>query len=407
MIPCWSVIPFVCLLLMIAILPIVAPHFWESNRNRGILVSMISLPVLILFFKNNPSVMLHSIEEYFSFIVLLASLYVISGSIFVIGDLRATPMVNTLFLTVGAILANFIGTTGASMVLIRPFLKTNSERQKTHHLPLFFIFIVSNCGGLLTPLGDPPLFLGYLQGVPFFWTLKLFPAWLLMIGLLLMIFFIWDWRAYRTETREALRLDQSRIQPLRLRGWRNLFLLGGVLYGVFLPSPWRELLMIHMTILSWIIGPKAVRQMNRFSWAPIVEVIILFAGIFITMVPALMLLKQHALAFGISKPWQFFWMTGLLSGFLDNAPTYLTFLTLAQGLGLPAEVAGVPESLLMSISMAAVFMGANSYIGNGPNFMVKAIADHSGFKTPSFFLYMLYATGVLFPLYGMIHLIFL
>ena len=407
MLPFWSVIPFVCLLLVIAILPIVVPHFWESNRNRGILVALLSLPILILFLKNNPLAMLHSVEEYFSFIVLLASLYVISGGICVTGDLRATPTVNTAFLAIGAILANFIGTTGASMVLIRPFLKTNSERKNTSHLPMFFIFIVSNCGGLLTPLGDPPLFLGYLQGVPFFWTLKLFPIWLVMIGLLLTIFFIWDQRAYRNETKEALRFDKTSIQPLRLKGWRNFLLLGGVLYGVFLPTPWRELLMIHMTVLSLIIGPKIARHKNLFSWGPIIEVAILFAGIFITMVPALMLLKQHAPAFGISGPGQFFWMTGFLSGLLDNAPTYLTFLSLAQGLRLPAEVVGVPENILTAISVGAVFMGANSYIGNGPNFMVRAIADHSGFKTPSFFLYMGYAVVVLFPIYGIIHFIFL
>lgn len=407
MIPFWSVIPFAILLLMIAILPMVAPHFWESNRNRGILVFLVSIPVFILFLKNNPQAMLHSVEEYLSFIVLLASLYVISGGICVTGDLRATPAVNTAFLAIEAVLANLIGTTGASMILIRPFLKTNSQRKKTSHLPVFFIFIVSNCGGLLTPLGDPPLFLGYLQGVPFFWTLKLFPVWLLTVGLLLTVFFLWDWRVYRIETKEALRLDTSEIQPLRLQGWRNFFLLGGVLYGVFLAAPWRELLMFHMTVLSLIIGPKAARRKNLFSWGPIVEVAVLFAGIFITMVPALILLKQHAPAFGLSEPWHFFWMTGLLSGFLDNAPTYLTFLSLAQGLGLPAEVAGIPESILKAISMAAVFMGANSYIGNGPNFMVRAIADHSGFKTPSFFLYMLYAAGVLFPVYGVIHLIFL
>lgn len=406
MIPIWSVIPFAALLLMIAFLPIVTPHFWESNRNRGILVFLLSVPVLILFLKNNPTAMLHSAEEYCAFIILLASLYVISGGICITGDLRATPAVNTTFLFIGAILANIIGTTGASMILIRPFLQTNSEREMTRHLPVFFIFIVSNCGGLLTPLGDPPLFLGYLQGVPFFWTLKLFPIWLLMIGFLLTVFFIWDWQAYRKETKETLRLDKSGFQPLRLLGWRNFLLLGGVLYGVFLPAPWRELLMISMTVFSLIIGPKAARHRNMFSWGPILEVAILFAGIFITMVPALMILKQHAPAFGISEPWHFFWMTGLLSGFLDNAPTYLTFLTLAQGLGLPAHVVGVPESILMAISVAAVFMGANSYIGNGPNFMVRAIADNAGFKTPSFFLYMAYAAAVLFPLYGIIHLIF-
>lgn len=407
MIPFWSVIPFVCLLLVIAILPVVSHRFWESNLNRVVLVSLISLPILVWLSWHHPHELLHSLHEYISFIILLGALYVISGGIALTGDLRATPRVNTIFLLVGCILANFIGTTGASMVLIRPFLRTNSEREHTSHLPLFFIFLVSNCAGLLTPLGDPPLFLGYLRGVPFFWTFKLFLPWLTMNGLLLLIFYLWDQRAYRLESKKALRKDASHVKPLRLDGWKNFLFFGGVLYGVFLPSPWRELLMVHMSLLSLWIGSKAARRENRFTWHPIVEVGILFAGIFVTMVPALALLKQQASAFGLVKPWQFFWLTGILSSFLDNAPTYLTFLSLAQGLGLPSEVVGIPANILMAISLGAVFMGANSYIGNGPNFMVKAIADHSGFKTPSFFRYMIYAIVVLFPLYGIIHLIFL
>ncbi|OGQ21890.1 MAG: hypothetical protein A3I05_00450 [Deltaproteobacteria bacterium RIFCSPLOWO2_02_FULL_44_10] len=406
MIPFWSVIPFIVLLLIIALLPIIAPHFWESNRHKSILVFIVSLPVLFLFLQRNPAAILHTLEEYFSFILLLTSLYVISGGICLTGDLKATPVVNTTFLALGAILANLIGTTGASMILIRPFLKTNSERKNVAHLSVFFIFIVSNCGGLLTPLGDPPLFLGYLQGVPFFWTFTLFPIWCCMNFALLGIFFFFDTRAYRRESKKSLQLDATHLQPLRLQGSRNFLFLGGVLCAVFLNTPWRELIMILMMLLSFMVGSKKARARNQFTWGPIVEVAILFAGIFITMVPALMFLKEHAVAFGIVKPWQFFWTTGIVSGFLDNAPAYLTFLTLAQGLGLPPEVAGIPESILKAISVGAVFMGANSYIGNGPNFMVRAIAEHAGFKPPSFFHYMLYAALVLFPLYGMIHLIF-
>lgn len=406
MTPLWAAIPFCLLLLAIAILPLAIPRFWESNRNKAIVALLLSLPVLAWLLPHEPEAIPHTLIEYFSFITLLASLFVISGGIAVTGDLEGTPRVNTIFLAIGGVLANLIGTTGASMVLIRPFLKTNSERKKTNHLPVFFIFVVSNCGGLLTPLGDPPLFLGYLRGVPFHWTLKLFPFWLLMIGLLLLIFYLWDRNAYRHETRKDLRLDRVKIQPIRLQGWRNLLFLGGVLYGVFLATPWREGLMIHMAILSLFLGSKTARQHNRFAWGPIVEVAVLFAGIFVTMVPALMLLKEAGPWSGISEPWQFFWLTGILSSFLDNAPTYLTFLSLAQGLGLPADVVGVSEAILKAISVGAVFMGANTYIGNGPNFMVKAIADHAGFRTPSFFGYMLYAFVVLFPLYGILHLIF-
>lgn len=405
--PFWSVIPFVCLLLVIAILPVTAKRFWESNINRAVLVSLISLPILVWLLQHDPHALWHSLHEYFSFIVLLGALYVISGGIALTGDLRATPKVNAVFLSVGCVLASFIGTTGASMVLIRPFLKTNSERTHTSHLTFFFIFLVSNCGGLLTPLGDPPLFLGYLRGVPFFWTLKLFFPWLIMNGLLLFIFYLWDRWAYRLESQEALKQDEAKISTLKLDGSKNFLFFGGVLCGVFLPSPWRELLMVLMSLLSLWVGSKTARHNNHFTWHPIVEVAILFAGIFVTMVPALVLLTQHATTFGLTKPWQFFWLTGMLSSFLDNAPTYVTFLSLAQGLGLPAEVAGIPETILMAISLGAVFMGANTYIGNGPNFMVKAIADHFGFKTPSFFRYTAYAIVILFPIYGVIHLIFL
>lgn len=360
---------------------------------------LLSLPVLFWFVKFDHLPLFHSLQDYFSFICLLGSLYVISGGISISGDLEATPKVNTIFLIVGAILANFIGTTGASMLMIRPFLKTNAERKKTNHLPVFFIFIVSNCGGLLTPLGDPPLFLGYLSGVPFFWTLKLFPFWLLMIGSLLLIFYIWDKFAYRHETRSDLNRDSTNIQPLSLLGWRNFLFLGGVLGAVFLHTPSRELVMLLMVVLSLALGNKKARSQNNFVWGPIIEVAVIFAGIFITMVPALIYLKQHAPEFGIVKPWHFFWLTGGLSSFLDNAPTYLTFYSLAQGIG-------ISDAILKAISVGAVFMGANTYIGNGPNFMVKAIAEHSGFKTPSFFGYMLYSIGILLPLYLLIHMVF-
>jgi Na+/H+ antiporter NhaD/arsenite permease-like protein len=404
--PLWSALPFVVLLLAIATLPLFAHRIWDSNIHRAIIILLISIPILALLVMKDPGALLHSLEEYISFIFLLGSLFVISGGIFLSGDLRATPWVNSSFLALGAVLANLIGTTGASMILIRAFLKTNSERKNTGHLAVFFIFVVSNCGGLLTPLGDPPLFLGYLRGVPFFWTLKLFPIWLLMNGLLLTIFFLWDRRAYRKENPADITRDETRIQPLRLEGALNFLFLGGVICGVFLPAPWRELVMVGMALASFLFGPKRARAKNNFNWAPIIEVAIIFAGIFITMVPALQLLKASGPRFGFNEPWQFFWLTGLLSSLLDNAPTYLTFLSLAQGLGLSPEVVGIPGNYLTAISVGAVFMGANTYIGNGPNFMVKAIADHAGFKTPSFFGYALRALLILLPLYVVIHWIF-
>lgn len=406
MLPPWSAIPFVLFLLCIAILPLSVPHFWESNRNKSLVGFVLSIPVILLLLKHEPISILHTLEEYFSFICLLGSLFTISGGIALTGDLRATPRVNTTFLAIGALLANFIGTTGASMVLIRAFLKTNSERHVTRHLLVFFIFIVSNCGGLLTPLGDPPLFLGYLRGVPFFWTLKLFPLWALMNFILLTVFYLWDSKSYAKESQKDIKRDITQIVPLKMEGKLNLLFLLGVLVSVFFPTPWREGLMILMTLLSIQFGSKKARHHNNFSWGPIVEVAILFAAIFITMVPALMLLKEHGTSIGILQPWQFFWTAGVLSSFLDNAPTYVTFLSLAQGLGLSADVVGVSTKVLMAISAGSVFMGANSYIGNGPNFMVKAIADHAGYKTPSFFGYMGYAFMILFPIYFLITFIF-
>ncbi|MBI4238616.1 MAG: sodium:proton antiporter [Deltaproteobacteria bacterium] len=406
MIPLWTIVPFAALLCCIAVLPLAVPHFWERNRNRALIAAALATPTLVWLLQHDPLALQHTALEYFSFICLLGSLYTIAGDILVTGDLRATPRVNTAFLAVGAVLANFIGTTGASMVLIRAFLRTNSERRHVHHLPVFFIFIVSNCGGLLTPLGDPPLFLGYLRGVPFFWTLQLLPHWLCIVGALLLIFYVWDALAYRRETSSDLARDVALVRPLRIQGGINFLPLAGVVGAVFLPTPWRELIMLGMALVSLRLSPQVARRQNVFTWGPILEVAILFAGIFVTMVPALMLLREHGPSFGVTTPGQFFWATGLLSGVLDNAPTYLTFLSLGQGLGLPAEVAGVPTTLLTAISTGAVLMGANTYIGNGPNFMVKAIADHAGFRTPSFFGYCLYSLAILFPLYALLHVIF-
>ncbi|MCE9623915.1 MAG: sodium:proton antiporter, partial [Deltaproteobacteria bacterium] len=280
-------------------------------------------------------------------------------------------------------------------------------RQHVFHIPIFFIFLVSNAGGLLTPLGDPPLFLGFLRGVPFIWTLRLFPIWAFMVGFLLFIFYLWDRRSYAKEVHPESLEDIPGGGSLRTSDKVNFWLLGGIIASVFLPAPWREMGMAFMALGSWFLTPRLLRVENSFTFYPIIEVAVLFAGIFITMCPALILLAEHGREFGLQHPAQFFWVTGGLSSFLDNAPTYLTFFSIAHGMpGGTATVAGVPEPLLLAISAGAVLMGANSYIGNGPNFMVKAIADEAHFKTPNFFAYIGYAAVILGPLYALVTWIF-
>jgi len=403
----WTVVPFVGLLLSIALLPLAAPAFWERHRNKAAVAALWSAPVAVLFLLRAPRELLLSMKDYASFIILLAALFVISGGIVVRGDLRATPAVNTAFLLVGAVLANFIGTTGASMLLIRPLLQTNRERHRTRHIPVFFIFAVSNVGGCLTPLGDPPLFMGLIKGVPFFWTLRLFPIWALMLGGLLLVFFALDRYQYSREAAKDLIRDRERVVPLHLKGRVNFAWVAGVLVGMFLPFPFREAALVLMAGLSLATTRKSYREENRFHYGPIAEVAVLFAGLFVTMVPALLLLGARGAELGLTKPWQFFWLTGGLSSFLDNTPTYLAFFSLARGLGVggPA-VAGVPGVFLAAISVGAVFMGANSYIGNGPNFMVKGIAEHYRYKMPSFFGYMAYSAAVLVPLYIVVTVVF-
>lgn len=405
--PLWTVIFFIVMLITIAVMPLTHAHIWESNRNKAIVAAVIALPIGIYMGFKDHHELIHVGLEYFSFIVLLGSLFTISGGIYLRGDLRSTPLVNTMFLAIGSVFANFIGTTGASMVLIRPLLKTNSERQYTYHIPIFFIFIVSNVGGLLTPLGDPPLFLGYLRGVPFFWTMRLIPEWFFAVSIVLLIFYIVDRHAWSKEKTEDLLLDVAMMEPLKIEGKRNFIFLGGVIGAVFLQTPLREAIMILMAYLSYTLTPREYHESNKFTFHPIIEVAVLFAGIFVTMVPALLILKARGGEFGITEPWQFFWLTGSLSSFLDNAPTYLTFLSLAQGLSLGGSVVGVPNILLKAISTGAVFMGANSYIGNGPNFMVKAICEERGQKMPSFFGYMLYAALILLPVFILVTFVFL
>ncbi|HET9922658.1 MAG TPA: sodium:proton antiporter [Methylomirabilota bacterium] len=398
--PLYSVLPFVAMLLAIAVCPLWLPHWWESNRNKFVVSGVLGAPMLVLYLVREPGALVRVAGDYVSFILLLAGLYVIAGGVLLTGDLVASPSVNTTFLAGGGVLASLIGTTGASMLLIRVLLQTNRERTRVTHTVIFFIFIVSNIGGMLTPLGDPPLFLGYLQGVPFTWTLRLWLPWLTMVGTLLIVYLVWDSLQYRREPRAARRLDRVRIEPLRIRGSVNAIWLGGVVAAVaFLHAPAREVAIVALAAISWWRTPREIRRANQFTAYPMVEVAVLFLGIFLTMIPALELLHVRGGELGVHRPWQFFWTAGALSSFLDNAPTYLTFLALAQSLHLPAEVVGVPHVILAAISVGAVAMGANSYIGNAPNFMVKAIAEAASVRMPNFFGYMAYSTAVLIPLF--------
>jgi Na+/H+ antiporter NhaD/arsenite permease-like protein len=398
-VPLYAVLPFALLLLAIAVMPLAAGHFWESNRSKGIVTAVVSAPIALWLILSHPDALGHTLVEYLSFLALLGALFVISGGIHVSGDLEGRPSTNTMILGLGAVLANLVGTTGASMLLIRLILRTNSQRKQRGHIPVFFILAVSNCGGLLTPLGDPPLFLGYLRGVPFGWTLGLWPVWLGSIAYLLALFYVVDKRAYLRESGKDLARDIVEKQPVRIEGGTNVLLLLGVVGAVFLDTPWREIAMGSLALASVQLGGKESREKNAFTFGPIIEVAILFAGIFVTMVPALALLHDHGGELGLNAPYQYFLVTGVLSSVLDNAPTYLTFLSAAQSLGLPGEIVGVPALYLAAISCGAVLMGANTYIGNGPNFMVKAIADEAKYETPSFFGYAARATGILAPIY--------
>jgi Na+/H+ antiporter NhaD/arsenite permease-like protein len=431
--PVWSVIPFAVLLLCIAVMPVAAAHFWHSDRNKGIVVTALAAPVVGYFAylqiatgQESLAPLFHELGKYASFIILLGSLYTVAGGIVVRGDVAPTPFNNAGILLVGALLANLIGTTGSSVLMIRPFLRINAARTNKVHLPVFFIFLVSNIGGCLTPLGDPPLFMGYLHGVPFFWTLGLWPMYLMVLALVLGVFVAWDLLALRREPSGASRDSASaRRRAGVVDGKINLLFLAGIMVAVIFDARWisdeldawwkmfgGELLMLAMAGLSLYFTPRQLREANGFTWAPITEVAILFIGIFITMVPALQLLETHGPSLGLTQPWQFFWGTGLLSGVLDNAPTYLAFATTAAGsndynLLVEDRVPGLAGPMvLQAISCGAVFMGALSYIGNGPNFMVKSIAEQAGYRPPSFFGYTLYAGVVLLPIFALVTLVF-
>jgi len=397
-------IPFVLMLLSIAIIPLINQKWWHNNFPKVSLV--IGLPVAIVIAFINWHWLFSTFIEYASFITLLASLFIISGGILLKENLKVSPVTNGFVLLIGAVLANLIGTTGAAMLLIRPLIRLNKEREKKTHVIIFFIFIVANIGGCLTPLGDPPLFLGFLKGVPFLWTLKLFPAWVLNNGILIILFFFIDYTLLKTEKMKNHISKKGAL--VQIVGKRNLIFIVGVIAAMILYAELPKemdsalkniiqiIVMTSMAALSWKYTPKKYRTENGFTWFPIKEVAILFAAIFATIIPVLKLLELRGAELGITEPYQFFWTTGLLSSFLDNAPTYLTFFSLAKGLTTQSMV---PDALLMAISMGAVFMGANTYIGNGPNFMVKSVAEASGIKMPSFFMYMLWSLFILIPIF--------
>jgi len=308
-------------------------------------------------------------------------------------------------LGIGSVLSNFLGTTGASMVLIRPFLAANGHRKHRAHLPIFLIFIVSNISGLLTPLGDPPLFLGFLRGVPFFWTLRLFPQWIFAVSILLAVFYCFDRFVFK-DTAPVAKSDGGDKSPLKLNGKRNLLCLATIVGSVFLPTPYREIVMVAAILVTLKITPEQYHKGNNFEYHAIKEVATLFLGIFITMIPALEILQLKGASLGVTAPWQFFWASGAFSSFLDNAPTYLTFIALGQGLKLGGPFMDVPVNILIAVSVGAVFFGANTYIGNAPNFMVRSIAASSGWKMPSFFGYMLWSGCILIPLFVLVTFVF-
>lgn len=429
--------PFALLLGALAILPLFANHFWEKNKNKAMISLGLAIPIALFYFIKDGAVMVHTALDYGAFIALLSALFIISGGIYIRGSFAGRPMVNTAFLSVGALLANFIGTTGASMLLIRPLLRANRLRERKAHIVIFFIFIVSNCAGLLTPLGDPPLFLGFLKGVPFAWTLQLWPQWLFMTGALLLAFFFFDQYQFDKEdlaTKGSLVEDVTRsAEPFGIEGKHNFLFLAAVValivfsgyvvfpmhgapilgeeFGAVVSKVVQMVGMAAIAFLSFKITSRETQQKNNFGFGPIVEVAVLFAGIFVTMVPALMILETQGSKLGVKEPWQFFWMTGLLSSFLDNAPTYMTYSTLAMATVGSGSLEALTKSdlggfLLAAVSCGAVLMGANTYIGNGPNFMVKAIAEENKVKMPSFFGYMVWSMAILIPLFAAVTLLF-
>ncbi len=439
--PIWSCIPFAFMLLSIALMPLIFPEFWHHHFGKisAFWAVCLGLPFIIAYRSVAIHEILHIIlADYVPFIILLWSLYTVSGGILLKGTLRGTPVLNSIILLIGTVLASWMGTTGAAMLLIRPFLRANNYRKNKTFMVVFFIFLVANVGGSLTPLGDPPLFLGFLHGVSFFWTLKIFPQMLTVVLILLGIYFVMDLYYYKKEGCKPPEADEVK-EPLKLVGKYNFIFLLGIVGAVLMSGivDWGEInvLGIHRAVQDWIrdiilvlIGIFSlvttkieIREENDFTWFPIIEVAYLFIGIFITMIPCLLILKagpNGAMAFlinSVKEPHHYFWVTGALSSFLDNAPTYLTFFSTALGSFYPgmSEAQAVPLLMtgnavyLKAISSGAVFFGACSYIGNAPNFMVRSIAEEAGTPMPSFFGYIMkYSLIFLIPCFLIVSLVF-
>jgi Na+/H+ antiporter NhaD/arsenite permease-like protein len=439
--PLWSCIPFAGILLSIALMPLFLPDFWHHHFGKisAFWAATLGIPFLIIFKGDALYEILHIIfADYIPFIILLWSLYTVSGGILLRGTMRGTPPVNVIILIIGTLLASWMGTTGAAMLLIRPFLRANSYRKNRTFMVVFFIFLVANVGGSLTPLGDPPLFLGFLHGVSFFWTFNIFPHMLMVVIILLVIYFILDSYHYRKEGVTAPE-EEGVKEPLKLDGIHNFLFLGGIIGAVLMSGivdwgevntlgvhravqDWvRDVLLIIMGILSLVTTRIQIRDDNDFTWFPIIEVAYLFIGIFITMIPCLLILKagsNGALAFlinGVTEPVHYFWVAGGLSSFLDNAPTYLTFFNSTLGSLYPGMTEAQSVPLLMTenaiylkaISAGAVFFGACSYIGNAPNFMVRSISEEAGTPMPSFLGYILkYSLIFLIPVFVLVTFVF-
>jgi Na+/H+ antiporter NhaD/arsenite permease-like protein len=393
-------LPFVALVLSIAVLPIVVPHLWERRWFQGLVVLVCAAPVTAyLTAHGHLSGVLHSASSYVTFVSTLGALFVAAGGVYATGDLEATPRTNVAFLLVGSLLATVIGTTGASVLIVRPLLRTNSQREHTAHLVPFFILAVANAGGLLTPLGDPPLLIGFIQGVPFFWTLHLLPVWVLYVGSFAGTLYIVDRRAFAAESAAALALDRREVAPIEVRGTHNLLWLLAIVGAAFLPAVWREAAMLGIGAASYFGTSREVHELNQFSLAPMVEVALIFAGLFACLVPIESGLAASATSLPLRHGWQLFWVSGGLSAVLDNAPTYAAFSALARGLsaGHPHLVAGITPVMLAAISAGSVVMGATTYIGNGPNLIMKAIAERSGYSLPSFTRFAVFAFFTMLP----------
>lgn len=432
-------IPFIGMLLSIAIFPLIAGKWWEKKKQY--IVILWSLLFLIPFaVKYSAGVMGETLldivlNDYMTFIILLFGLFCVSGNIAIKGNFSGAPKVNVILLLIGTLLSSWIGTTGASMIMIRPIMRANAWRKRKVQIIVFFIFLVSNIGGCLTPVGDPPLLMGFMRGVPFFWSLHLLPVFILNTAILLVVFFFLDRRAYRKDIAEGhapeLTAEKTNV---RIEGIHNIIFIVMIVVAVILSGALSSLplfekgisltentnlsaasvievaIILLAAFLSMKTTKKDVRIENQFSWAAIQEVAILFIGIFITMEPALLFLEAHGASLGLQHPWQMFWATGALSSFLDNTPTYLVFLTTAGTLGaatgITTSVGTIAPVMLKAISCGAVCMGANTYIGNAPNFMVRSMAEEGGVRMPSFFGYMAWSGSILIPVFFIDMLVF-